>query len=293
MQLSPLILLLLVFGCRPGIPEGTTAAIEFYQPVEVNVHGYSGNIMEPFISRDGTILFFNNLNNPPENTNLHWATKINDTAFEYKGEITGINTNDLEAVASMDTAGNLYFVSNRNYQNTLSTIYQCNFNNGNATNVHLTQGISKLQAGQVNFDVEVSANGQELYFVDAQFNQSGNPQSADLVIAEKTGTGFKRLPDSDKIMQNINTDGLEYAACISANQLELYFTRVGLPLTATSHPEIYYSTRQNLQEAFGKPTKIAAITGFAEAPTIAPDQRTLYFHRRENNRFVLYCVKKK
>ena len=295
MQILPLSFLLLVLpGCRSGsMTVNINQGIEFEQPVKVEINGYTGNIMEPFLSRDGNTLLFNNLNSPPENTNLHWATKINDTTFLYKGEIAGVNTMDLEAVPTLDNAGNLYFVSNRNYANTLSTLYQCNFSNGTATNVQLLNGISKLQAGWVNFDVEVSADGQSLYFVDAQFDQTGNPQTADLIIAEKNGPGFQRSSNSSAILKNINTDALEYAACISADELELYFTRVQVPLTATSSPEILVSTRQNINEAFSSPSKIKSITGFAEAPTIAPDQKTLYYHKKENNKFMLYMVRKK
>ena len=138
----------------------TNQAGEFAQPVKVEINGYGGNIMEPFLSGDGNTLLFNNLNGPPENTNLHWATKISDTIFLYKGEITGVNTTDLEGVPTLDNAGNLYFVSNRNYANTLSTLYQCNFSNGTATNVQLINDVTQVQAGWVNFDVEVSADGQ-------------------------------------------------------------------------------------------------------------------------------------
>jgi hypothetical protein len=287
-------LLVLLPGCRSGsMTVNTSPAIGFEQPVKVDINGYAGNIMEPFLSRDGYTLLFNNLNAPPENTNLHWATKINDTTFLYKGEIAGINTPDLEAVPTLDNAGNLYFVSNRNYANTLSTLYQCHFSNGTATDVQLLNGVSKLQAGWVNFDVEVSADDQSLYFVDAQFDQTGNPVTADLVIAEKNGPGFQRSPNSSAVLKNINTDALEYAACISSDELTLYFTRVEVPFTATSSPEIFVSTRQNIQEAFSSPSKIGSITGFAEAPTIAPDQKTLYYHEKENNRFVLYMVRKK
>ena len=140
---------------------------DFGMPVKVNMVGYTGNIMEPFLSRDGNILFFNNLNTPPENTNLHWSTKINDSTFQYKGEIAGVNTSELEGVATADTNGLLYFVSTRNYAVALSTLYQCNFSNGIATNVQLVNGVSVLQTGRVNFDVEVSTDGQALYFVDA------------------------------------------------------------------------------------------------------------------------------
>lgn len=268
-------------------------AIEFGQPVKVEMVGYTGNIMEPFLSRDGNTLLFNNLNSAPENTNLHWSTKINDSAFQYKGEISGVNTADLEGVPTLDNAGNLYFVSTRNYPTTLSTLYQCNFSNGAATNIQLINGVSKLQAGWVNFDVEVSADGQTLYFVDGLFDQAGNLKGADLVIAKKNGPNFQRLQNSSEIMKNINTDALEYAVCILVNQLELYFTRVTVPFTATSSPEIFVSTRQNINEPFSAPSKIKSITGFAEAAIIAPDQKTLYFHKRENDKYDLYMVRKK
>lgn len=287
-------LLFILPGCRPDRDTGDTSqSTEFGQPVKVEITGYDGNVMEPFLSRDGNTLLFNNLNSSPENTNLHWATKINDTAFQYKGEITGVNTPDLEGVPSLDEAGNLYFVSTRNYATTLSTLYQSRFSNGVATNVQLVSGVSKLQAGWVNFDAEISADGQYLCFVDAQFDQAGNPQTADLVIAKKNGPGFQRLSNSNEIMQHINTNALEYAACISEDQLELYFTRIQAPLTLASSPEIFISKRGNINEPFSSPSKIQSITGFAEAVTLAPDQKTLYYHKKENNKFALYMVRKK
>ncbi len=292
--LQNLCLTVLLFCCcnRNSTIVVPNPKIEFGQPVKVEVKGYTGNIMEPFISRDGNILLFNNLNAAPENTNLYWAVKINDSTFQYIDEITGINTPDLEAIPSLDSAGNLYFVSNRNYPNTLSTIYRCNFTNGNAANIQLVSGISKLQAGWVNFDVEVSADGQLLYFVDAQFDKTGNPTSADIVIAEKKSAGFQRLINSNEIVKNINTDALEYAACISVNQLELYFTRLTLSPTGIPSTEILMATRNNKNEAFNSPSKISTITGFAEAATIALDQKTIYYHKKENDKFVLYKVTK-
>ena len=204
-----------------------------------------------------------------------------------------MNTPDLEGVPTLDQAGNLYFVSTRNYATTLSTLYQGNFANGAVTNVQLIPGVSRQQAGIVNFDVEVSADGQRLYFVDAQFDQSGTPQTADLVLARKTSTGFERLPNSATLLQNINTEALEYAAGISANQQELYFTRVVTPLTANSVPVIMVATRPNADAVFSQPVAVASITGFAEAPTVAPDQKTVYFHRKDNGIFGLYLTRKK
>ena len=269
------------------------SAIEFTVPVKVIVTGYNGNMMEPFISRDGNTLLFNNLNAAPENTNLHWATRVNDSTFEYKGEVTGVNTTDLEGVPSLDQAGELYFVSTRNYVTTLSTLYQSEFANGIATNVRLVEGLSKMQAGWLNFDVEVSADGSTLYFVDGLFNQSGTPTTADLAIAKKNGSGFQRISNSNSLLQNVNTNALEYAACISVDQLELYFTRVETPITSSSSPAIFLARRQSVDEPFGVPFRIESIRGFAEAATIAPDQKTIYFHMKENDKFGLYMIRKK
>jgi len=269
------------------------SAIEFTVPVKVIVTGYNGNMMEPFISRDGNTLLFNNLNAAPENTNLHWATRVNDSTFEYKGEVTGVNTTDLEGVPSLDQAGELYFVSTRNYVTTLSTLYQSEFANGIATNVRLVEGLSKMQAGWLNFDVEVSADGSTLYFVDGLFNQSGTPTTADLAIAKKNGSGFQRISNSNSLLQNVNTNALEYAACISVDQLELYFTRVETPITPSSSPAIFLARRQRVDEPFGVPFRIESIRGFAEAATIAPDQKTIYFHMKENDKFGLYMIRKK
>lgn len=276
-------------GCRPeSTGQYQTTSLNLQVSAEVIISGYNGNIMEPFLSRDGKILLFNNLNSLPENTNLHWATRVNDSLFTYEGEIEGVNTADLEGVPSLDLAGNLYFISTRNYSTTLSTIYHGAFSLGKASNVQLVEGVSRLEPGIVNFDAEVSADGQTLYFADGLYSASAELKSADLVYAQKTLSVFKRAANSQEIFQHINTDDLEYAPAISADQLTLFFTRIRLPLTASSIPECWVSTRPNTHSPFRHPAKLTDISGFVEAITIAPDQRTLYYHRKMGDRFRLY-----
>jgi len=118
----------------------------FSNPERITIRGYSDHAMEPFISRDGRYLFFNNSNDPSVNTNLHYAERINDLTYEYKGE--------------------------------------------------------------------VGKNG----------------------------------------------------------------------------PVIYRSTRKNVTQPFDPPERIAAIKGFVEAPTLSPDGRSLYYHRKDGERFVIYRV---
>jgi hypothetical protein len=52
----------------------------FTDPQPVTIEGYSGDAMEPFISRDGRYLLFNTSNNAPD-TALQYATRVNDQTF--------------------------------------------------------------------------------------------------------------------------------------------------------------------------------------------------------------------
>lgn len=270
-----------------------SASFTFSVPVKVEITGYTGHIMEPFLTRDGHSLFFNNLNDPIENTNLHWAKKVNDTIFQYQGEISGVNTPALEGVPTMSTSGHFYFVSTRNYSTTLSTLFHGQYNHGELTHVQPLSELSVLKAGWVNFDIEVNADDDYIYFVDGQIDQNGVPSSADVVIAKNTTTGFQRLPNSSEILKSINTNDLEYAVGISVDHLELYFTRLSLPITQHSLPEIFYSTRKSSEEPFSIPVKISILTGFVEAPTMSSDQKSIYFHRKEGGKHYLYLIRKK
>src|SRR5215510_10869290 len=270
---------------------GTVASQEereyaaFGNPERITIRGYSDHAMEPFITRDGRYLFFNNSNDPSVNTNIHYAARINDLTFEYKGEIAGVNTQALEGVPTMDKNGAFYFISTRSYKETLSTIYQGRFSRGAITGVKIVEGVSEKAPGHVNFDVEVSADGRTLYFVDGVFSGKPTPDKADIAIAVRGDAGFRRLAGSAELLKNINTGDLEYAACISPGELELFFTRVG-----KSGPAIYRSTRKTVTQPFDPPERVAAIRGFVEAPALSPDGRSLYYHLKEGERFVIYRV---
>ncbi len=263
------------------------SAADFRNPERVTILGYSDHAMEPFVTRDGRYLLFNNLNSPAVNTNLHYAERIDDLTFEYRGELGGVNTAALEGVPSLDLGGTLYFVSPRSYAQTLSTIHRGAFAAGQVGAVELVPGISLLVPGWVNFDVEVSSDGNTLYFVDALFGPAG-PQTADFVVARRIGSGFERLANSSELMNLVNTAALEYAGAISANGLSFFFTRAGAG--PNGEPAIFLATRASTTGAFGAAEWISAIDGFVEAPTLSPDERSLYYHRREGALFAIYRV---
>lgn len=285
-------LLTLAGSCGQSQNQPNTKIV-FNDPIAVEVQGYSGHIMEPFLSRNGLILFFNNLNAPTENTNLHWASKIDQTHFQYQGELSGVNTSDLEGVPTMDTNQVFYFVYTGDYQQTLATIYQGDFMSGTIQNRTLVENISRRQMGWVNFDVEISDDGNTLYFVDGRFDAKGGPHEADLVIAQKEGAKFSRTSNYKEIFKNINTEALEYAAAISKDELEICFTRVSKPLNSNSSPKIFISSRNSHTEPFALAQQIEQLTGFVEAPTYAPDDQGIYYHQKVNGIFQLYFIQRK
>ena len=66
----------------------------------VDIVGYDGDAMEPFIVPKTGDLLFNNRNSPPELTDLHWARRIDDGRFQYVGPVDGANSTALDGVPS-------------------------------------------------------------------------------------------------------------------------------------------------------------------------------------------------
>ena len=265
--------------------EPVAVSNEFHNPQRVTIEGYDGDAMEPFLTRDGKILFFNNLNEGKVNTNLHWAERVDDLHFKYRGEVEGVNTAALEGVASMDGGGNFYFVSNRSYDKTASTLYRGKFDAGRVTGIELVPGVSVAKPGIMNFDAEISADGDTLYFVESQFNFMHQPRSARILFARRVGKTFVRDARSEAVMKTINRGKLNYAPATGPGEREIFFTRVG-----SDGPVTYTAKRADKSLPFGEPQRIGAVTGFAEAPTLSPDGEALYFHKRDAGRFVIYRI---
>jgi hypothetical protein len=275
------------------------------QPVTVQGYDASRGIMEPFITRDGQYLLFNN-GNAAHNTDgkkrdpdLHHAQRINDHTFQYLGEIRGANSSMVDGAPSLDQNNRLFFISPRAYQKKRSTIHSGIFKNGAVTDVSLVRGdISPNKPGWLNMDAEISTDGKTLYYTVNQWNTDFNlPKTSDLHVAQWVGDRFERRDDSDQIFRNINTGELEYAPSLSADQLELSFTRSRINIKDGKFrgliSRILVATRQSPNQPFGEPRRIKAITGFVEGSTVTPDRKTLYYHKKEAGTFRLYQVTKK
>lgn len=254
-------------------------------PQPVVIEGYDGDAMEPFLSRDGRYLFFNDLNAPWVDTDLRLAERIDATHFRYLGRLAGANSTKLDGVATMDRAGRFYFVSMRDYDRTRISLFGGTFADGKVSGVHPLQGLSRRRARYIDFDLDVSPDGERLYYVDGRFGLFW-PVAADILLAVRRGDGFVPAADSAALLRNVNTDALEYAPCISADGLTLLFTRAAPKLGA--RPALYIAQRAKPGDPFGPPARLVALDGHVEATTFDVDERAIYYHRKVDGRFVIY-----
>lgn len=296
-------------------PEQKTPA--FQNPRAVTVQGYSGDLMEPSISRDGNTLFFNNLNadmlpsGEQNETNIHYANRIDDVTFEYIGEVNGANVNnepdenELEGVASLDKNNRFYYIYVWEYfdnsgPNYLRSIFYGDFSNGNLTNI---QSIPNLRAdrpanedpviGELNFDAEIHYDGEELYFVEGKFSGSPFPDEGNIGLATKVNGVFEVHSDSENLFSKINTDALEYAPSISTNSLELYFTRATGTVETSIDFGVFVATRNTVSEPWKNVERIDVITGeITEAPSISLNGKLLYYHQKVNGLYQIYVVER-
>jgi hypothetical protein len=285
---SHLFALALLAACSAPVLESspeTVPAAGFGEPRPAVIEGYDGDVMEPFLSRDGETLFFNNSNAPTAQTDLHWATRIDDLHFRYRARIAGANSMMLDGVPTLSRDGVFCFVSTRDYARTLATIHCGSWSGADAANVTLQAEAAPLIPGRLVFDAELDASGQTLLIADGLFTGGPVPAAADLRLARLVDGRFRLDPSADRLFGSINTAALEYAAAISADGLALSFTRLARP--PGSSPQIWIARRATTDAAFEAPQRIDAIKGFVEAATFAPDG-AIYFHRRVGERHTLW-----
>ncbi len=259
----------------------------FSNPELVTINGYTGDAMEPFISRNGVTLFFNDTLN---NKDLYYATFDTATTVQAPVKIPIINSEQVDGVPTMDDNSKFYYVSLANYNGNINkdTLYVGTWNAGTVTGSTPLSSLT-LDPPLLFFDIEVSADGSTLYLSVGAFS-GPSPSAADIAIAANSGGGFAVDPNWTTIMANVNTtDKLEYAPAISRDGLELFFTRLDL---GTGQARIYRSVRSHTGSAFGIPQLVSVITGFVEGPALSPDEKSLYYHHlnTNTNKFEIYRV---
>lgn len=290
--LSSICITLLIFSCSTDNDEidGSPIYPSFGSEIDVTINGLSFDAMEPFISADGNYLFFNNLNDGVD-TKLFYANKVNDSTFTLVGELNGTNQitpPHLDAVADLDSEGNFYWTSTRNYPTDLDNLFHGTFNIGNVTDISRVHGDFNMNIpGWLIMDHGISLDGQFLYFNNARFDDT-NCQGVcetNLGLAQKVNDStFNTLSNSASILQNINdTNYIYYAPCISSDNLELYYTRyLKGAISTTTLFEICVAVRNVSEDTFSVPKVLfsEAISDLIEAPTLTTYKQIIYYHRK-------------
>ena len=309
-RLPPLLSLLLAFG---SLVHGDRALAEppsFRDPRPVEIKGLpagsNGGVLsteEPFISGDGRFLFFNS-GEKENNKDLHFA-ESHGSWWRYRGPLgPGVNTpKDVQGAPSMDGQFRLYFTDSSSRR----MIRRARFipTSGELASMEELPGIPEREVRLFrqeidgNMDVEVSPDGSMLFLSRATWDLNliwpGRIERSDLLFLQRQEKQFVLDEGrSKRILERINTDDLEYAASISGDGLELFFTRLlRADLKAGRiRSRILVARRKASTEPFGEPSTIEAIGGadFVEGPSLSGDGTTLYYHKREEGSFRIYRV---
>lgn len=257
----------------------------FGPEIKVTVTGLTFDAMEPFVSLDGNTMFFNSLNSGG-NTNLYYATKVDDSTFNYVGLVGGVydsSLDHLDAVASVDSLNNFFWVSLRNFPN----LHRGNYLLGNVSNITRTYGDFNIASpGWIIMDAAINYQGNLLYYCNAYFGPTftecpGVPCVARLGVAQKVNDSiFNKLINTDAIFSNVNdTNYIVYAPQVTTDGLELYFTRI---LKTTINSEICVAVRNSVTDTFSFPAVIHSNLGFLpEAATPTTDKQKIYYHQKD------------
>lgn len=265
----------------------------FGPEIPVNFIGVSTDAMEPHLSPDGNALFFNSLNDGIT-TSLFYGGKINDSTFQLVGAVPIVNqavTPRLDAVASLDTANNFYWVSTRNYPVEFDNLHRIRFLQSGYTNFGRVHGDFYIYSpGWLIMDAAISHYGEQLIYCNAYFNNcTGVPCKAALGIANKVNDStFIKTTNSGMIMAAVNDTAnyIVYAPQLTEDGLELYFTRLA---HASTNTEICVATRSNVSDPFGAPSVLISSPGnLPEAATVSADKTKIYYHKKEGGIFKLF-----
>ncbi len=267
----------------------------FGSEIKVTLTGLTFDAMEPFIAANGNLLLFNSLNSGG-NTNLYYATKVNDSTFNYVGLLGGVydsSPNHLDAVASLDSLSNFYWVSLRGYPGSFENLHRGIYTSGNVTNISRVYGNFNIYGfnfpfGWLIMDAAINYQGDLLYYANALFDFNnttcaGLPCQAKLGIAQKLNDStFNKIPNMDAILSQVNdTNYLVYAPQVSKDGLELYYTRL---LKGSLNTEICVSVRNSVSSTFSLPSIIHSNIGFApEGPTLTNNNQKIYYHQKDNS----------
>ncbi len=269
---------------------------EFSNEQKVEIIGYTGDAMEPYISRDEKYLFFNE--HQGENSKeLYYAEKIDNLTFQYKGKVQGVNSPEVDGNPTMDSKNNFYFITTRDLSSgDFDTLYTGVFKDGVVENLNKVKGTINIDKKMwINMGVEITKDGNTMYTSNARFKIGNNfPSEGNIRLAIKEGDEFNIPNNEQEILKNINTDyAIEYAGEVSDNGLELFYSQVTLSKPPVF--KLYSAKRSSIDKPFEIPEYIAEPFknnkyAFVEGPTLSPNGKRLYYHKLDKEKFSIFML---
>lgn len=186
---------------------------------------FSGNDfdMDPFLSCDGTKLFFGSMRsngNPyARGCDIWYAEKTEDGSWSEvinAGEL--INTNDNENHPSVACNGNLYFHSKKHKGKGGLDIFKSEFNDGNYSE---PENLGDAINSRGN-ESDVFVAGDESYLIFSSDDRSEGYGSGDLYISFQDENG--NWSEAVNMGQDINSEEMEYCPKVSPDGKYLFFS---------------------------------------------------------------------
>ena len=277
-------------------PSSVVPNVEWTNQEPIEIRGYEDDAMEVGISPDGQFLLFNDRNKP--NKDMHWSVRIGARTYDYKGKVKNTITSKVDGTPSFDGDGTLYFITMGEFPRDIRSLHRARFENGEAKDITELEGDIYRESPNlpvnmwISLDPDVSDDGTLLVYSEGRFSPMRPfPYPFKVRGAELRDGRWVRM--DERILANVNTASLEYAPAISADGLELFFTRISKVDGRPKFVGIYVAKRRSRSEPFGSPERIMAITGDVEAPVLSGNEQHLYYHRMVDGVFKVFRVRRK
>lgn len=281
-----------------GCFEGYASTSEWAHEKQLKIVGFKGNAMEPEISADSNVLFFNDKPADDNNMQIHWASRdqkdSSGLTWNYRGLVHGASVeNFLDGTPSVwqDPVTRkmyLYFVSIRTFdgRSNYGTIYSGEVQlDGEAKVLNPTLRDEEIQTklpGHLNMDANVSADGKLALVSKARFSGKPYPDESALQLFALSKDGKIQVsPDLSALTEAVNNPACRtYAGNLSSNKLEMYYTALEAK-GGNFKFNILVAKRSRADAPFKKGQIISAIRGeLTEGPSISRDGKHLYYHQK-------------
>lgn len=311
-KLSFVVLFISLVCCKSNSPSNSSVLkcfsnfgqnIEWSTATEVIINGYSQNAMEPKISLDQVVLFWNDKPSSDDQMNLHYAIRNGSGEYDYIGVLSGtVDSNFLDGVPSVDQNGKFYFVSLRNYESNFRTLFSGDINVLGPSSLEVNNIISADTTssastnGILDMDLDVTWDGTQAVVSRALFSGNPYPESSQLKYYNVTSGVLSLRSDTDTVFENLNFEECRvYAGSLSRDKLEVFFTVLPKNTTDPNNFRIAVAKRSQLTDVFSNPEFIQGISGEAiegPSPTFDDNSKTLFYHRFDtaSGRFKIYKV---